>query len=544
MVLKPVNVYYLPISTILKLFLEIPGVFDTIFEFQNKLLRDDTSDMINVVNGKLWHKISESFKDKIVFPLIFYFDDFEVGNPLGSHAGCYKIGVLYFTIATIPPEFSSRLENIFLALIFHSQDRVSFGNESVFNIVIEELKVLESQGIILTINGKRLKVFFSVVLITGDNLGVHSILGLVENFNALNYCRFCTTSRDDCHTQIRENKLSLRTIQDYDTHIVNKIGVKESCIWNTLGSFHVYDNITCDVMHDLFEGVCRYDMALIIQYFIKQKHFTLDMLNSRMKYFTYDPSEKNVPPGIKNEHLKNGCIVLSSSEMSCLVRNFRFLVGADCIPKGNKVWHFYLILFDIIQILLTVHFSENTLQFLKSQIEAHHKLYLELFEQKLKPKHHLLLHYPTIIERTGPPKLFSCERNEAKHKEFKTYAQNIRSRRNLPYSLALRTQEKCCHRIIAKKGLNNIIDHGIIITNDCNEFINELLKNNLDLSKFCITSWYELNGIKYSKDLVLVNKYVKEEPQMCKIVCLCINKYDNTEVFFICNRLHILEYDD
>lgn len=41
-----------------------------------------------------------------------------------------------------------------------------------------------------------------------------------------------------------------------------------------------------------------------------------------------------------------------------------------------------------------------------------------------------------------------------------------------------------------------------------------------------------------------MNKYVKEEPQMCKIVYICINKYDNAEVFFVCNRLHTLEYDE
>lgn len=56
-------------------------------------------------------------------PLILYYDDFETCNPLGSHAGIYKLDAIYFTIASIPPKYASRIENIFLAMLFHSQDQ-------------------------------------------------------------------------------------------------------------------------------------------------------------------------------------------------------------------------------------------------------------------------------------------------------------------------------------------------------------------------------------------------------------------------------------
>lgn len=102
-----------------------------------------------------------------------YYDDFEICNPLGSHAGIYKLGAIYFTIASISPKYASQIENIFLAMLFHNQDRTEFGNKSIFNILVKELKNLETKGLSIELNGITLQVFFVVVLIIGDNLGIY-----------------------------------------------------------------------------------------------------------------------------------------------------------------------------------------------------------------------------------------------------------------------------------------------------------------------------------------------------------------------------------
>jgi len=44
-------------------------------------------------------------------------------------------------------------------------------------------------------------------------------------------------------------------------------------------------NITCNIMQDLFEGVCRYDFAKIIRHFVTDNFFTIEHLNERNKYF-------------------------------------------------------------------------------------------------------------------------------------------------------------------------------------------------------------------------------------------------------------------
>lgn len=123
----------------LKSFLELPDVFNKILDYQLAMENSEPENALkNLIQGSLW-KSFEVDKKRIVFPLIIYFDDFEVGNPLGTHAGRYKIGAIYYSIATIPPEYSSRLENIFVACLFHSSDRSRFDNQTVLKPLIDEL---------------------------------------------------------------------------------------------------------------------------------------------------------------------------------------------------------------------------------------------------------------------------------------------------------------------------------------------------------------------------------------------------------------------
>jgi len=83
--------------------------------------------------------------------------------------------------------------------------------------------------------------------------------------------------------------------------------------------------------------IYHYDMDFIIQYFIQNKYFSLSILNSRIKYFSYSNFEKNKPPSITKNHLINGCIIFSASEMLCLVRHFNLIIG-DLVPRNDKVF--------------------------------------------------------------------------------------------------------------------------------------------------------------------------------------------------------------
>lgn len=124
--------------------------------------------------------------------------------------------------------------------------------------------------------------------------------------------------------------------------------------------------------------------------------------------------------------------------MLFLINNLCLFIG-NLIPIKNKFWELYLLLRKIVRIITLDSLTLNTHRLLKMYIRNYLKLHTDLFENCLKPKHHNLVHYSQIIEKYGPLKNLSCMRFEAKHKQVIAYSKTISSRKNMAYSLALKT---------------------------------------------------------------------------------------------------------
>lgn len=189
-----------------------------------------------------------------------------------------------------PPELSSCLDYIFLAQLFNANDcKKTFGNKIIFKQLIDEINYLQSSGINLTIENQNITVFLSLALIFGVNLGIHSKLGFSESFMANFPCRFCKCSKFDCNYSVTYNNNNLRNeenyLQDLITNNVSETGIKEPCVWNQINGFHAVYNYSVDLMHDVLEGVCSYDISNILYEFILNfKYFSLETLNNRIQY--------------------------------------------------------------------------------------------------------------------------------------------------------------------------------------------------------------------------------------------------------------------
>ena len=87
----------------------------------------------------------------------------------------------------------------------------TYGWEAVLKPLINELKILETRGINLTIDG--IETNFKVILsfVTGDNLFLNSILGFVESFSAHHPCRQCLVSKDKFDECFDEDANLVRT---------------------------------------------------------------------------------------------------------------------------------------------------------------------------------------------------------------------------------------------------------------------------------------------------------------------------------------------
>lgn len=95
---------------------------------------------------------------------------------------------------------------------------------------------------------------------------------------------------------------------------------KESLL-NQVTSFHVTQNFYVDIMHDLFEGICNYDLCHILNYYINTAHvFSLETLNSKKIDLKNGQMEMgNVLPPITSFNLNENHLKMSAREVMTFV---------------------------------------------------------------------------------------------------------------------------------------------------------------------------------------------------------------------------------
>ncbi|XP_063382362.1 uncharacterized protein LOC134668830 isoform X1 [Cydia fagiglandana] len=454
------------LKELFKCFFELPSVFESTLTNMENLQSQTGKPLSNFIQGSLW-KSKILGRSGIFIPYFLYFDDFETGNALGSHSGKQSIAATYLSFPTLPLEYLSLLENILVASLFNTSLK-KFGKDSLFHLLISELKDLETEGIDIVIESKTQKVYFVLGLIIGDNLGLNYLLGFSQSFSSNYYCRICKTHKSVMCKQTVESVCTLRNKDNYTKDLISNdptgTGVYGDSIFNTLPTYHVTENMAVDIMHDIFEGVCHYDICnMLLHYVHRTKLFSLSTLNSRLSLFDYSAKELDQKPAteITIDNLKNKKLKMSASEMSCFVNILPFLIG-DLVPEDDRVWNLFLNLLKIIDILLMSEIDCSTVEYLKYLITEHHEQYLEYFNDTLKPKHHFMIHYPHIIKRIGPLKHIWCMRFEAKHKQLKQTAYNTSSKRNIPLTLMIKQQLNVAQRVHTRQGFSDRLTCGSV----------------------------------------------------------------------------------
>lgn len=534
----------IPLYKLLKSFFELPNVFSETLSYMNYLKSSDTLE--NFIQGDLWKKKLAAFpnQNSLVIPYFLYVDDWEPDNALGSHKKCNSIAASYLILPTIPPKYASSLENILPVQLFKTIHK-KFADDHTYIELLKHCIYLEKEGIELFIDGKYVRVYFLLGSILGDNLGIHEILGFSTSFMANYNCIICTSHRDNSSKMCSENPELYRNFSQYQLDIQNKdissSGIKYECIFNKLPSYHALENYSLDLMHVIYEGVVNYDVACILNYCIFEKKFlSLTVLNEKKSLFDYGINDiGNISVPIEEKHIFNSKFNMSASEIRCFIFFFPLILG-EYFPKNDPVWNFLLKLIQIIDIAESKSFNEEKIILLKSLIEDHHKFYVNFFKLNLKPKHHLMLHFPLIIKQSGPLINLWCMRGEAKHKECKSYSNNITCRVNLPYSILMKQQLKLAQRIRTGRGFSSKIEIGPIskdnlqlMQNLRNQFPSDFNEKNV------IVNWVKLNGSTFTPGLVInitSQNFLKQTVEIKH----CISKGEH--IYFVVFELNIEKF--
>lgn len=404
-----------------------------------------------------------SFPNKIVFPYFIFFDDYETGNPLGAKSGINSLCSILVSFPAFPPHFALSLQNIFSIGSCKSSYK-KYGIDVVMNPIIDDLIFLEENGIELNLPTGPTTVYFILGLILGDNKGLNEIMGITTSFIQDGCCRICNGSISDIRTCYKETAFELRNIDTYEEALIiegtHVDGIRDKCAFNKIPSFHIVNCPSVDIMHDVFEGACYFEMCEIILYYIKEKVFTLDDLNNRKSLFDYGFYEiSNQTVDISITHLKNYKLKMSASQVVCFVTHFSLMVG-DLISCNDTVWIFYVNLLKIVNLLLQNSITKAETKILGQLIEKNHHMYQNVFsnesteKKNLKPKQHNMIHYEKLISKIGPLKKLWNMKNEMYHREYKKYTNVTFNRQNLPVSIIKKECFKISNRLYNKQGFD------------------------------------------------------------------------------------------
>ncbi len=399
------TVTIMPIAFQIKKFFEMPNVYNKVKTFMEDI--ENCGTICNFINGTLWKGKLKAYENTdIVIPYHLYFDQAQLNNALGTHCRLGQEMLGYYTFPCIPPEYNSRLENIFVAILHPGHYNKTYGNERCYNDLIDTLNGLAHEGILLNIDGEEKRIYFLLGLLQGDNLEINNITDLVRSFRANYYCRVCKLKRNQMEKAIIEDPEKLRNVENYEHDVLannsSQTGVVKESIFNQVAGFHVTTSCAMDLTHDIAEGMYHYEISEILLDFIKKGYFKLNTLNKMLTEFKYGDIDKgNAPITIHETRLKAKHLKMTASEMMCFARHLGLMIG-DLVPHDDPVWEFYQTAMEFVDLCYLPNYSESDLGRLENVIAIKSQMFTTLFNQTLKPKHHFSTHYPNIIRAYGP----------------------------------------------------------------------------------------------------------------------------------------------
>lgn len=459
-----------------------------------------------------------------ILQIQLFFDEFEVCNPLGSKAGVHKLGAIYFVLRNIPPFFNSFLNHIHLVALFYSLDLKCISFNKILCPIVNDIKILETKGIVV----QDRQFFGTLVALSHDNLGANMLFGMVQSFNATNFCRICLVNKSVTQSLTSKREDLLRTPALYEEHTsgINAnvpivFGIKERSVLNDLHYFKLHSNISVDIMHDVLEAVGQLELKLFMKFLIENKYSTIHELNNRIQSFDYGLINTKNKPSVFSLDKPGHLLGQKAVQTWVLIRYFPLIVS-DYLEIENVYKHWILIekLLQIMSIIFAPRIDRNNN--LRELIKEHHALFLSLHNSNLTPKHHVMTHYDTCIKLMGPLVYLRSLRFEGKHAFFKSHTK-LFNFKNVAKSLAERHQQLT---LFYYQSLYEVpSEYGPLETVHVENYIyKESLTDYIDISNSEIirrTKWLKM-GYYYTKNFMLCLRVENNGPVFGKILEIII----------------------
>lgn len=446
----------------------------------------------------------------------------------------------------MPEKYLSKTDNLFLVSLCETTNLKEDDNtfDEIGKLILNELKELENTGI--EVDGHMIQGGLARFL--SDNLGANQCLGLVESFNSF-FCRLCEVSKEESTNLVKEQPELMRTKENYQLRVqiaANFVardkpiefketkGVKRACIFNELQTFHLIDNPTLDVMHDVNEGLIPFLLENFFKYCDSKNIVKKSEIKRLVRDYNYGLLGKRNKPSLLNFDRTN--LGQNAKQLYFIMIHMPFIF-VKYKEKLKNVWIAVETLLKSMQIIYSYKICEDDIRNLSSYIENHYITILNIFDVKLLPKHHNVLHYPNAISKMGPLMNSWMMRFEAKHQFFTTAARETNNFINIAKTLAEKHQEIFSHKNFAFDTIEPSKTHNTF--HQCKYYANfdrkiKELVGEENYTNLVGLKFVKFNAFEFRNGLMIIsNNTVYEIDQILscfdRIILLChsynVNKY-------------------
>jgi len=417
--------------------------------------------------------ISDTTRFCIVIQL--FYDGMGTTNPLRGQSSMYNVGVFYFVVKNLPNIVNSCFSNVHLVSLCYAPDLKTYGYAAVLSKFVTEMKRLSLEGFTGNFPGLGTqRVYVSLLQVACDNLALNGLLGYIESFSVDYFCTICYATQEQIQCKFYEDEYELRSVVKHANDVAqiassNALthchGVKLDCILHQIPGFHATQNFSLDIMHIVLEGIIPTELSCILFYLCREyQSISLVEISARIRslWSVINVDKCSKPPDL-NPIDKPGRLYPSMKAVQswALLRYLPLAIG-DMVPASDPHWQFLLHLSELVDILFCPIFTNGMVEYLRELIADHLAMFCELYREgkngvRLKPKHHLLIHLPTVILKSGPLVGMNCLRYELKNSFFKRCAHIMCNFTNVCHTLAYRHQQYSLFAKLSNFSMRNTV---------------------------------------------------------------------------------------
>jgi hypothetical protein len=149
---------------------------------------------------------------------------------------------------------------------------------------------------------------------------------------------------------------------------------------------------------------------------------------------------------------------MKATQCWALLKYLPLIIG-DKVPVGDEHYQLLLHLSELVDLAFAPRFTHGLVAYMKEVIKDHLSMFVELFGDRmcLKPKHHFLVHLPTIVVQSGPLVGMSCLKFKLKNAFFKRSAHVVCNFINKCKTLAYRQQHFALYSLLSNSHARDCI---------------------------------------------------------------------------------------